>query len=76
MANNSVLLFAMQSYGKFVKYQCIIKRYASFLLNIAHKLYAKYEKDYFVINKAEEKTRAFLLQNLSYFWPENLGFLR
>lgn len=76
MANNSVLLFAMQSYGKFINYQCIIKRYASFLLNIAHKLYSKYEKDYFILNKTVEKTRAFLLQNLSYFWPENLEFLR
>ena len=76
MANNSVLLFAMQSYGKFVKYQCIIKRYAPFLLNIAHKLYSKYEKDYFILNKTAEKTRAFLLQNLSYFWPENLDFQR
>ena len=74
MANNSVLLFAMQSYGKFVKYQCIIKRYATILSDIAPKLYSKYEKDYFIGKKREEKTGAFLLQNLSYFWPENLDF--
>jgi hypothetical protein len=38
MANNSVLLFAMQSYGNFIKYQRIIKRYATILLDIAQKL--------------------------------------